>query len=55
VKGWQEAKAKQKIDAAKGLVERTFMAQGSTPSRCPPQPNARPWMLGWQTRQAFFN
>ncbi len=38
-----------------GLVDKTFMTQGSTPSECRTQPIGRPWVLGWQTGQAFFN
>ena len=53
--GWQEARAKEKMDAATGLVEKTFMAQGSTPSSCHAQPIAWPSVLGWQAGQPFLN
>ena len=53
--GWQEARTKQKIDAANGLVVKTFMVQGSTPSECRTQPIAQLWVLGWQTGQPFFS
>ena len=53
--GWQEARAKEKMDAATGLVDKTFMEQGSTPSECRTQPIAQLWVLGWQTGQPFFS